>query len=252
MVSTREWCVLISVLALAACGGDDGDGGAGASGAGGGGNDVGPDQICERIAAIQCGAQEACCTMPEQTLARCMNDFIAGCSDLEAIAADPIVGFNRAAVRAALDELETRAGNCDTSIASWAATADGLFSSFNGTRDAGESCLPTGGANTTDTNALGAALASCKNVATTACLPTSGDWTCAPRGGVDAQCFTDLNCQDGMYCSKSDSMATAFDGKCALRKAAGEACLDATECQSFVCASRACAAATDVQAVYCF
>jgi hypothetical protein len=254
--------VVAVVLALAACGGDDGEGGggagaSGASGMGGDGdgdgdgdsNDVGPDGICERIAAIQCAAQEECCTAPEMDVAACTTKFIADCSDLEAIAAEEIVGFDRAAVREALDELEARAGNCDPALASWAITAEGFASSFTGSRAAGADCTPEGGANTNDINAVGAALASCSNVATTACLPTDTTWTCTARAAAGGDCFTDLNCQDGLFCEKGED--GPFDGTCVARKAAGADCFDANECTSFVCKDDACAAA-DAQAVYCF
>jgi len=259
MVRNRALWVVASMLALVACGGDDGGGGGGASGAsgmggsGGGGasNDVGPDGICERIAAIQCAAQEACCTAPAMDVAACMSELLGGCSDLEAVAAEEIVGFDRAAVRAALDELERRAGACDPALASWAITAEGFASSFTGTRGEGEDCTPEGGAGTSDVNAVGAALASCSNVETTACLPTETTWTCKPRAAAGGACFTDLNCVDGLFCDKTDAQ-TAYDGVCAARKGAGSECFDANECTSFVCKDDVCAADNDAQAVYCF
>jgi len=262
MVRNRVLLVVASVLALTACGGDDTEGGGGASGAsgmggsggssGGGSNDVGPDGICERIAAIQCAAQADCCEAPAMDMAACVTDLLAGCTDLEAVAADDIVGFDRAAVRAALDELEQRAGDCDPALASWAVTAEGFASSFTGTRDQGEDCTPEGGADTSDVDAVGAALASCTNVATTACLPTETTWTCTARAAAGGQCFTDLNCQDGLFCDK-EAATTAYDGVCAARKAAGAECFDANECTSFVCKEdETCAANDDVQAVYCF
>jgi hypothetical protein len=257
---------MLAVLALAACGGDDGgeggtsgQGGAGGTSgtsgeggtAGGASNDVAADGICERVAAIQCAAQEDCCDSPDKDVAGCTEDLIDDCSDLEAVAADPIVGYDRAAMKAALDELEMRASTCDTTLAAWALTADGFASSFTGTRAAGADCLPEGGAETTDIDAFTAALASCSNPATTACLPGDDAWTCTARGAADSPCFTDLNCQDGLYCDLTAATGP-FDGKCTARKAAEATCSIANECESFVCTSGACAADDDVQAAYCF
>lgn len=265
MVSNRVWLVLLSVVALSlgACGGDDGGGeggGGGTSGMGGDGdgdgdgdsNDVGPDGICERIAAILCEAEADCCDNPSGTVAACTSDYLEGCDDLEAIAADPRVGYNRPAMKSALDELQTRASACDPTVPNWALSPEGFYSSFAGTVASGGDCLPEGGADTNDTKDLGAALASCSNLETTACLPTMTDWTCAPRAAVGGTCFTlhDLNCQDGLYCDAT-GVDDLFSGKCAERKAGGQSCGSDNECVSLVCDSGTCAGADDDQAIYC-
>lgn len=261
MVSNRVWLVLLSVLALTlgACGGDDGGGeggGGGASGMGGGGdgasNDVGPEDICERIAAILCQAEADCCDSPSGTVAQCTSEYVGDCNSLEEIAADPRVGYNRAAMKTALDELQQRASACETTVADWALSPEGFYSSFAGTVAAGAACLPQGGAETNDTADLGAALASCSSLETTACLPTATDWTCAPRAAAGGTCFTvhDLNCQDGLYCD-AEGAADLFSGTCTARKAGGQSCMGDNECLSLICDSGTCAADDDVQAIYC-
>lgn len=264
MVSNKVCLVLLSVLALSlgACGGDDGEataGSGGTSGMGGDGdgdgdgasNDVEPAGICARVAAIQCAAQEDCCEDPnKQTVAACMTEALDNCEDLAAVAADDRVAYDRAAMKTALDDYQTRAAACDPSVAERAVGASGFATAFDGTVAAGGDCLPTGGADTTDFTDLGAALASCMNSSTTACLPTATTWTCAARGGADSPCFTDLNCQDGLYCNNDDAQ-TVGGGVCTARKAAAAACNSANECESFVCTSGSCAS-DNVQEIFCY
>jgi hypothetical protein len=252
--------VVLSVLALTlgACGGDDGGGESGAggtSGMGGDGdgdgdsNDVGPDGICARVAAIQCAAQEACCTAPEETVADCTQDALRECQMLVGTANDPRVGYDRAAMKAALDDYQMRSEDCDPSVAERAVS--GFASAFKGTVAAGGDCLPQGGAGTMDISDLGAALASCMNNATTACLPSDTDWKCTARGGEGSPCFTPINCQEGMWCDSTDAQALG-DGVCAPQKAATESCNAPEECESFVCKSGSCVASDDVQAIFCY
>lgn len=263
MVSNRLWLVMLSVLALTlgACGGDDGGGESGAggtSGMGGDGdgdgdgasNDVGPDGICARVAAIQCAAQEACCTAPDETVADCTAGALDECEmAVGSIAADPRVGYDRAAMKTALDTYEMRSLQCDPSVAERAVA--GFASAFKGTVAADGDCLPDGGADTKEVSDLFAALASCTNNATTACLPSATDWKCTARGGAGSPCFTPINCQEGMWCDTTDAQAIG-DGVCAAQKAANAACNAPEECESFVCKSGSCAAKDDVQAIFCY
>jgi hypothetical protein len=265
MVSNRLWLVVLSVLALTlgACG-DDGGGGESGAGAGGtsgmGGdgdgdgdgasNDVAPDGICARVAAIQCAAQEECCVDPQkQSLADCTEDALDNCEDLAAVAADSRVGYDRAAMKAALDDYQMRSAECDVTIAERAVA--GFASAFKGTVAAGGDCLPEGGADTTDFTDLGAALASCTGNATTACLPSATDWKCTARGGAGSPCFTPINCQDGMWCDSAAAQAVG-EGVCTAQKAADETCNAPEECESFVCKSGKCVASDDVQEIFCY
>jgi hypothetical protein len=95
-------------------------------------------------------------------------------------------------------------------------------------------------------------LASCRLADGLACLPgsnTNDKWTCAARAANAGRCYTDLNCQEGLYCENPQATP---DGKCAPRKATGMACNTETECTSFLCKSSKCGAADDVQAAYCY
>lgn len=259
MVCNRAWWAAIVVtgalLVLGGCGDDGGEGEAGMGGmggTGGGNNNVQPGQICARFAEIQCEAEANCCESAGRDQAACRTALANDCdrNGLDTIPMNAIVGFNAGALKSALDELEERNADCDPTVAAWAVTSDGFASSFNGTRAAGESCLPEGGVEAS-TSEVGAALASCMNSATTACLPTSDDsWTCAPRGAAGAPCFTDFNCQDSMYCDQTMAM-TLYEGMCSARKAAGAECEEGNECASFICKDEVCSGTDDAQAAFC-
>jgi hypothetical protein len=242
---------------MGATGGTGGSGGAGASGMGatggmggsggmaGGNNNVGPSEVCMRVAQIQCAAEADCCDAPGRDVAACESAQRNECEvGGGAAAADPIVGFDQDALADALDELQARTATCDPSVATWAITSDGFLSAFTGTRAAGADCGPAGGDDAT-LDAIAAALASCQNSATTACLPdlVSGDWTCAARSAAAGPCFSDLNCADGLFCN--------IMGTCEARKAAGAECDQPNECASLLCAADTCAEASDTQAAYC-
>jgi hypothetical protein len=266
VLCNRAWWLAIAVIGavLAGCGDDGGETVAGASGGGSGGtsgsggggggdNNVQPGQICARLSQIQCAAEANCCDAPGRDIATCQADVAEECEDngLDIIPMDPLVGFNAGALKRALDELEERNAECDPTVAAWAITTDGFASSFDGTRASGDDCAPEGGTMMATFSQIGAALGSCMNAGTTACLPTSDDdWTCAPRGDAGAPCFTDFNCKDSLFCDSS--MAdTIYDGVCTVRKAAGEDCDEDNECVSFLCNDDACAAANDAQAAFC-
>lgn len=227
-------------------GGTSGTGTGGTSGVGGGNNDIGPTEICMRVAQIQCAAEADCCDSPGRDVPTCESAMRDLCEESggASVATDPIVGFDQDALTAALDELESRIAPCDPAVAAWAITSDGFQSAFTGSRAAGANCSPEGGDNAT-IEAIAAALVSCQNVATTACLPgaDTASWMCAPRGAAGGLCFTDFNCQEGLYCGPTAT--------CVARKTTGADCDEANECASFLCADGACAASTDQQAAYC-
>ena len=126
------------------------------------------------------------------------------------------------------------------------ASPSGLMGMFRGTLDADDSCSP---GLTTNMSAAAAALASCSNVATTACLPRSAlSWRCDPRGQVGDPCFTDLNCVDGLHCPNPEFEFGRSD--CAARKAVGSPCMLPNECESLFCRGGACVEAT-TQNAYC-
>jgi hypothetical protein len=74
------------------------------------------------------------------------------------------------------------------------------------------------------------------------------NWKCAPKAGVGAPCFTDVNCSAGLFCNNPQAK---FNIKCEARKPAGAACVNANECESLQCKKKTCAALGDAQAAYC-
>jgi hypothetical protein len=117
---------------------------------------------------------------------------------------------------------------------------------MKGTVAGGGDCSP---GVTLDPATVAASLASCKDVAKTACLPQNAlSWTCSARGGAGASCFTDINCTDGLYCpNPQNEIGTKT---CTARKKVGGACASPHECESLYCQGGACVEAT-AQAAYC-
>ena len=93
------------------------------------------------------------------------------------------------------------------------------------------------------------ALASYAQIETHACRPGLLSWLCEPRSGVGGDCFTDINCQDGLYCDNPDLSLGSHE--CLERKSGGESCQNPNECVSMACKGGICADGGDVQATYC-
>jgi hypothetical protein len=211
---------------------------------------VDTNQLCERLSTIQCAGEEHRCANPGRTRAQCEDAMKTGCLSqlhLDEIAAKPNTGFDKARAETAFTAFEHMASLCDPSIAKWGITVDGLRGILQGTLDATESCMPSV-TNLMNPVIVGAALASCKNLETTACLPTMFSWTCAPVHGEGGACFTDANCSTGLYCDNPNS--NQFNSPCRARKADGAACVNANECDSLRCKNKVCATA-GVDAAYC-
>jgi hypothetical protein len=171
---------------------------------------------------------------------------------LDDIANNNVSGYSQAQTQAVLDKLEQYATACDPNVTLWAAQPDGLRAMFQGTIAANGTCKPTGLPSVAN---YGAALASCTQAATHACLFT-GDGptappqtaTCAARGNAGATCFVDTNCKDGSYCLNPQMKYSG--GKCTALKQNGAQCTTDTECASFTCRSAVCVAPT-AQTAYC-
>lgn len=238
-MAARAWWLTVAFSAVLVGCGDDGGGDDGQAGMGGNGG----ESLCQRIASIRCAAELACCDTPRE-MATCMSESVDDCNSglrLDAVAVHPSVNLDQAAADAALSEFESRSMNCDPGVAAWA--ADGFYAALNGTVASGGDCA-SASANSTD---IAAALLSCQNAATTACLPTSEDnWTCSDRAAAGGTCFSDFNCVDGNYCAAGSTM---YDGMCTARKADGETCADDNECTSLLCRGGMCV--SDAQSAYC-
>jgi hypothetical protein len=96
---------------------------------------------------------------------------------------------------------------------------------------------------------LGKALASCLDPSNNACLPESLlRWTCTPHAEVGGDCFTDVNCNAGLFCDNPDLSISG--STCMTRKAIGAGCGLPNECDSLFCRQGQCVEAT-VDAAYC-
>lgn len=213
-------------------------------------NQVKPGGICARFAAIQCAGEHFCCDTSQRSPADCNAAMRGLCSELlhlDEVAASPLVNFDLELLGSSLAELERRAALCDPAGAAWALSPEGFAGSIKGTLGSGDDCAPEGGA-AAPLDALLIALMSCRSANRLACLPSATGFACAPRSTRNGQCFTDLNCGDGLYC---DNPEAGFDGSCMPRKPEQAACAAANECASFLCRAGHCAAEDDVQAAYC-
>jgi hypothetical protein len=217
-------------------------------------NEVEPGELCARVATVQCAAEKYCCDDPGRTFDQCTSLAIDACEDdleLDRVAMESVSGFDQARTKAVLEELESYAKSCDPAITGWGASVDGLRAFLQGTRDEGDNCAPR---NNSTLAYLGAAgLVSCKEPETYACQPRGTikggklDWTCDERSDDGGECFSDLNCKEGLYCENPNGQPLQT---CKPQKALGEACTLAHECTSYACKDGECVE-LDVQTAYC-
>jgi hypothetical protein len=212
-------------------------------------NQVTAGHVCARLAQIQCAGEAFCCDNPGRDRAACEAAQLAICTQelyLDAITMNAVSGFDPTAATTAFEGFEQRASQCDPTIASYAASIEGLLGMMKGTVADKGNCSP---GLVLDEPTAAAYLASCKDIATTACLPKDAVvWNCAARGGEGASCFTDVNCTDGLYCPNPN--AEFGTKKCAARKAVGTPCTTANECETLYCKGGSCVEATK-HAAYC-
>ena len=244
-------------------GGTAGDGGVGGIGGSGalppfdGGSDpnrnnVMPGQVCERLATIQCAAEASCCGAPGRNFDQCKTAQLNTCRNeayLDAVSMSPLVVFDMARAAAAFAEFERLASMCDPAIVQWAINPTmGLLSIVSGTKNANDSCIPPA-SQSMERPVVAAHLASCRDPAAQACLPLRLlAWECRPRGQVGADCFSDLNCVEGVYCDNPSLMVTG--AKCVARKLKDATCATSNECQSLFCRGGRCVAPSP-GAAYC-
>jgi hypothetical protein len=212
-------------------------------------NHVTAGMLCARLAVIDCAGEVHCCNNPGRTVDACRTDVMATCAKghFDEIAMNPITNFDATAASTSFTTLEDKASRCDPSVAAWGASMDGPRAILKGTVAANGNCKPTG--NLMDEATAFAAMASCTNSNTTACLPKSalGSWTCAAKNAAGGSCASDNNCKDGTYCNLP---ANQFLGHCAAHQAVGTSCSTPSQCESFYCKGGKCVAA-DQQVAYC-
>lgn len=215
-------------------------------------NQVQAGQVCDRLSTIQCAGEALCCDSPGRTYDQCKQTTSDACANgvyLNAVTADPKAGYDTAGAEAIFLRYEQLASTCDLTVTSWGASLDGLRGLVKGTVQSGQSCEPPL-TQLTNKPVAAAHLAYCANAQTTACLPTAlNGWTCSPRVDVGGSCFTDTNCNDGLYCNPPD-LTIANKHTCALRKADGSPCTLGNECGSLLCKQSQCASVNQ-QTAYC-
>ncbi|MET0390722.1 MAG: Dickkopf N-terminal cysteine-rich domain-containing protein [Polyangiales bacterium] len=213
-------------------------------------NKVTAADLCTRLVAINCAGEAFCCDTPTRTVDACKTALLQTCTSelmIDRIAMNPITGFDAGAAEKAYTELESKAAACDPTVAAWGASSDGLLGILKGSVAAGASCMPAQAL--PDAVTLAAALVSCADSRTNACLFENplGAWTCSPKVAEGGTCNSDNNCSDGFYCNLPSLSLT---GQCAARKAVGMNCTGPTQCVSLFCKSGKCVEA-DQRAAYC-
>jgi len=206
--------------------------------------------VCARLAQIQCAGEAYCCDSPGREVAACEAKMVDACASdnfVDAITLDSRAGFDAMRAASALQQFEDMAARCDPMIGDFGADPNGLMAMVRGTVEAGGRCTPPLAGNKAQ---QAAAVSSCRDPATTVCLPMSAlSWTCAPRGGVGSTCFSDFNCTNGNYCP-NPMLQVNTNIKCLARKADGTGCVESNECLSLTCVAGKCAPAT-TQSAYC-
>jgi hypothetical protein len=214
-------------------------------------NRVPAGQVCDRLATVQCAAEIACCGNPGRSFDQCKQIQRDGCTSeahLDEVSLNPVANYSIDRAEAAFSQFEQMAARCDTSVAQWATTSQGLRGIVQGTVDRGGSCKPPTG-QTTNPPVAAAYLASCRDGDNTACRPINlTQWTCEGRGQVGAPCFTDLNCVEGVYCDNPELRPVG--ATCKPRKPDQSGCAAANECMSLLCKGGVCVPPS-VGAVYC-
>jgi hypothetical protein len=201
------------------------------------------------LAVIQCAGEAYCCANPGRDVAACQQEMRGLCVEeafLDAISANGATAFNADTAKQTFEELERLASVCDPAIVSYSLSRDGFMSMFRGTIQNGDSCRPAG----TTPEAAAAMLAACTDIVSNACLPTSVlSWRCAPRGPAGAECFTDVNCQDGLFCPNL-KLEFGKDFQCEPRKPLQAPCTWGNECETLFCGNGLCVEPTQ-EGAYC-
>lgn len=215
-------------------------------------NDVAGNEVCERLATIQCAGEASCCAAPAGTFEDCKRSAKQGCVDqfLDAIMANSIAGYDRVRASAVFGEYERLARQCDVNVVAWGASSEGFRAIARGTIGPGAKCQPSL-EHLVRPGAIAAAhLVACASPETHACLPRRElEWACAPHAAEGGACFMDMNCSDGLFCTNSEAQDIE-GGTCTARKAEAAPCGFDSECLSFACLDGACAPTTR-QTIYC-
>ena len=207
------------------------------------------EEICPRLVELTCGAHFECCEPPFMIeRAECEAQTTTACeASLDLWARDERTGYDGAQAsvlfRRAYDELQM----CAPEFLFALSARGGLRAMFTGTVEPGGSCQPDRlMAETFDTAAFFSCIGE-ENACLIAGLGVPPPFTCQPVRTEGGQCFSSIDCADGLYCARP----TDLPGDCRARKSMGQLCAASEECQSLMCYANQCAALTRANAYGC-
>jgi hypothetical protein len=246
--------LLASSLACTAATADDlppgdGDHGDSSAPADPGGGPIPATVLCARLTEIFCAAEQACCTEPTRRHASaeaCVAERGPDCeTSLTPIFTDSRTGYSSARARERIDDLLAMTAACDPAAAAWTVTRAGLLGVMEGTVALDGNCSPA---------YSGDLAPGMVCLAPQSCLleqvVMTFEGTCGAARGLGGDCFTDLECQDGLYCEPPNNWFGG-GGSCTARLANGGSCGDNdTACLSWSCEAGLCAVAT-ANSTYC-
>jgi hypothetical protein len=209
-------------------------------------NRVPAGRVCDRLTTIQCAGEEHCCPRARSFDAckQAMANLCTRSIYLDAISADPAIGYDIDRAQAAFTEFEKRASVCDLTIVGWALSTYGFRGVGRGTIPPGGACMGVDGGGPYDAIAR---VVACEKPEMYACLGAPGTpWTCSPRGITGSSCVTDMNCVDGFFCDYTVTPRA----QCAQKKPNGATCLSLLDCESWSCQSGVCTPPT-AETTYC-
>ncbi|MCC7537598.1 MAG: hypothetical protein IT379_15350 [Deltaproteobacteria bacterium] len=183
-------------------------------------------ELCSELATVWCEARARCCSDPGvATMEDCLDRTAVGCTQsVGRVLTDPVVSYDAQVAREAVEEARGLAAGCDTGIADFVGTREGVLRVLRGSNGRGRPCAI---AYDDLAGALSCTAGNVCHIDSLLPLATS----CGPISGAGGPCHIDLECETGLYCRG----AGVIRGTCATVLPDGAPCARWQECASFVC-----------------